>query len=70
MSLAAGSVSVEGLAQALHEAGREAVERGLILHRPAEPPPFVEWADCAEHVREGRRVQVRWLLQRYVLVPR
>lgn len=63
-------MKVEELAQALHEAGREAVERGLILRRPAEPPPFVEWADCPDHVREGRRVQARWLLAHYEIAPR
>lgn len=54
---------IELLAQALHEAGREAV--GLGQTTAGKPRPFVEWAKLEEHVREGRRSQARWLLARY-----
>mgnify|MGYP006905632481 CR=1 FL=1 len=51
---------VERLAQALHDAGRAAVEGGLTVGRG--PQVFVGWSDIPEAAREGRRVQARVLL--------
>lgn len=51
---------IERLAQALHEAGRAAVERGLTVGRG--PQVFVTWPQISEDAREGRRVQARALL--------
>jgi hypothetical protein len=57
---------IELLAKDLHEAGREAVAAGQTMRGRAAT--FIEWAKIAEHVREGRRVQARWLLTRYRLL--
>lgn len=54
---------IEELARLLHEAGREAVSRGLVVRTDVPIRPFVEWADLAEEAREGRRVQARFLAQ-------
>jgi hypothetical protein len=54
--------AVEKLAQLLHEAGREAVARGLVVRTDVPVRPFVEWPDLAEFAREGRRVQARYLI--------
>ncbi len=55
-------MNVETLAQTLHEAGREAVERNLVVRNDVARRPFVEWADLTEEAREGRRLQARYLI--------
>ncbi|KKM67471.1 hypothetical protein LCGC14_1470840 [marine sediment metagenome] len=58
-------VDVEELARALHEAGREAVEKkktvvaSLGLKTPVK---FLEWDEIHEDAKEGRMIQARWLL--------
>lgn len=63
------SPSVEKMAADLHEAGREAVLKGQTIAREQGMPviPFTEWDDCSENVKEGRRVQARWLLAKYTI---
>lgn len=39
---------------------------GQTMHGTTER--FVEWDKAPEHVREGRRVQARWLMGRYRLL--
>ncbi len=51
---------VERLAQLLHEAGREAVEKGLTVRGP-DAGSFIEWEELPDPPREGRRVQARFL---------
>jgi hypothetical protein len=52
---------VEALARMLHEAGREAVSRGLVVRTDMPVRPFVEWDALTPAAQEGRRVQARWL---------
>ena len=63
----------EDLAQALHEAGREAVEQGqtvaATLHGE-KAQKFLEWDDVPAHVRNGRRMQARWLLKYYTITEK
>ena len=64
---------IEVLAKDLHEAGREAVEKGATVaaekHKDDEKKcAFVEWNDISEHVKEGRRIQSRWLLEHYRII--
>lgn len=59
------SVTVESLARELHEAGREAVERGLVVNNLGKP--FLGWDEITEEAREGRRVQARYLLARFAI---
>lgn len=60
---------VEEVAKELHEAGRAAVEAGLVINKvPGQP--FFEWDQITEQAREGRRVQARYLLSRFVMVPK
>jgi hypothetical protein len=57
-------IDAEELAKTLHEAGREAVEAGLVVNKvPGQP--FLEWDQLSEQAREGRRVQARYLLEIY-----
>jgi hypothetical protein len=57
---------VQSLARLLHEAGREAVQRALVLNKvPGQS--FREWPELPEEAREGRRVQARFLLQRNLI---
>jgi hypothetical protein len=52
---------VEDLARSLHDSGREAVQRGLVVNRnPGQP--FLEWDQVTEAAREGRRLQARYLI--------
>jgi len=53
---------VEELAKALHESGREAVEKRLVYRSDLPVKPFCEWADLPEDAREGRRLMAGFLL--------
>ncbi len=62
-------VGEEDLARMLHDAGREAVRRGLVVNRvPGQP--FLGWHEITEEAREGRRVQARYLLRCLTILRR
>ena len=64
---------VERLARELHEAGRAAVTAGATVaqeHLGDKCRPFIEWDDLTDNAKEGRRIQARYLLERYVLIHR
>jgi hypothetical protein len=66
-------MDVESLARELHEAGREAVVAGATVAAEKfgeKTRAFIEWDDCTETVREGRRIQAQWLLNKYDVVPK
>lgn len=63
-------LDAEQLAQVLHEAGREAVAKNLIVRTDVPTRGFIEWADLTEEAREGRRVQARFLLARFDITAR
>jgi len=59
---------IEDLAKELHEAGREAVEKGATVAADKfgeKTRTFMGWNDITENSREGRRIQARYLLERY-----
>ncbi|MDR3166022.1 MAG: hypothetical protein LBU13_10645 [Synergistaceae bacterium] len=56
-------MNVETLAEELHEAGRAAVEAGATVNPTGSK--FLEWDEITEQAREGRRIQARYLLERY-----
>lgn len=61
-------VDVESLALSLHEACRAAVEAGATVAAEKfgeQTRKFLEWNEITEPAREGRRIQARWLLERY-----
>lgn len=63
-------MDVESLAKELHEAGREAVEKGntVAADKFGEPSrKFLEWDEISESAREGRRIQARYLLKHFEL---
>ena len=56
-------LDVEKLAKELHEAGREAVEKGNTVAAGKFGDPsrkFLEWNEISESAREGRRTQARY----------
>lgn len=64
---------IEELAQALHEAGREAVERGNTVCAAdlgIGLKQFIEWHELTDNAKEGRRQQAAWLLKRYDISPK
>jgi hypothetical protein len=66
-------VNAEELACVLHEAGREAVLNNKVLKKdgaPAGKIKFVEWEDLPEDAKEGRRIQARYLLQKFPCLER
>jgi hypothetical protein len=69
-ALPGDDLEVEVLAKQLHEAGREAVERNLIVRTDVPSKGFMEWDNITEDAREGRRVQARFLLARYKVFPK
>lgn len=61
-------MDVEELAKVLHEAGREAVLKGKVVKKiPNEK--FLEWNEITEDAREGRRIQARYLLKHFQIIP-
>lgn len=57
---------VEELSRALHEAGATvAAER-----HGEKTRTFIEWDDLTEKAREGRRIQARYLIERYDITPK
>lgn len=61
---------VETLAKVFHEAGREAVLKNKVLKPDGAPVgeiKFKEWDEISEDAKEGRRIQVRYLLSKYQL---
>lgn len=65
-------MDIETLAKELHEAGRE-VEKGATVAAEKfgeKTRAFVEWDEITEAAREGRRIQARYLLDRYDMFPK
>jgi hypothetical protein len=68
-ALAVASERVESLARLLHEAGRSAVERNLLVNaNPFGPRDFVEWDDLTNAAKAGRISQASWLIEHGVEV--
>ena len=62
--------AVELLAKELHEAGRAAVEAGNTVAAEKfgeQTRSFMEWDDITESAREGRRIQARYLLNKFTM---
>ena len=59
------NIDAEFLAKELHEAGREAVEKGTTVNPAGDK--FLEWDEITEEAREGRRIQAKYLLDRYTI---
>jgi hypothetical protein len=60
--------NVETLAIELHEAGRQAVIQGATVaadHHGEKTRTFLEWDEITENAREGRRIQARYLLNKF-----
>lgn len=65
---ARGVMTVEMLAQELHEAGRAAVQAGqTVAHsmKGEQSRAFIEWDDLSPEARQGRIVQAEWFLGRF-----
>lgn len=67
-------IEIEELAKELHEAGREAVEKGATVAADIMGSQnivkFREWDQISETAREGRIIQARYLLAKYTITPR
>jgi hypothetical protein len=66
------SIDIETLARELHEAGRAAVEQGATVAAAKFGDPsrkFLEWDEITEEAREGRRIQARYLLNKFTITP-
>lgn len=62
-------MNVETLARELHEAGREAVEKGKLVKKiPGER--FLEWDEITDDAREGRKIQARYLLHKFTITEK
>jgi len=65
-------IDTEELAKVLHEAGRAAVESGNTVAAEKfgdKTRRFLEWDEVTEAVREGRRIQSRFILERFNIWP-
>lgn len=66
-------MDIETLAKELHEAGRAAVEQGATVAAEKfgeKTRVFLSWAEITEPAREGRRIQARYLLNKFFVLPR
>ena len=61
-------MEIEALAKVFHEAGREAVEKRATVN-PNIHSHFLEWDELEEHMKEGRRIQARYVLARFHILP-
>jgi hypothetical protein len=58
----------EILAKELHEASRQSVLQGnTVAAEKWGSKTFIEWDDCSENVKEGRRIQADYLLSKYYI---
>ncbi|WP_302294546.1 hypothetical protein [Pyramidobacter piscolens] len=76
MMLVFEPVMVEELARDLHISAEEARRQEATCPPPGHPGglrgPYIEakWDDLTEKVREGRRIQARYLFGRYDITPK
>lgn len=64
-------LDIEEFARELHEAGRSAVMAGNTVAAEKfgeKTRTFIEWDDLTESAREGRRIQARWLQERFLVL--
>jgi hypothetical protein len=66
----APAIDMEDVARGIHEAEREAVDRGWTVVKLAPPRPWIAFDDLPEQAQEGRRNQARYFLERFIVVPR
>lgn len=62
------AITIESLAEVLHESGRSAVENGLtVAHEKfgEQTKRFIPWSELSEQAKEGRRMQACYLLNIY-----
>ena len=65
-------MDIEQLAKELHEAGRDAVEKGATVAADKfgeKTRVFMGWDEISENAKEGRRLQAKYLLERYRIIP-
>ena len=65
-------MDTEALAKELHEAGREAVEKGATVAAEKfgeKTRVFLSWDEISETAKDGRRIQAAYLLERYAFSP-
>ncbi|MEG1825209.1 MAG: hypothetical protein RRY12_01685 [Cloacibacillus sp.] len=59
---------VERFAKELHEAGRQAFLSGATVaqqHHDDKVFPFIEWEDLSESAKDGKRIQARYLINKF-----
>lgn len=59
---------VDLMSKVLHEAGREAVEKNKMVNANTHKK-FLEWKELEDHMKEGRRIQARYLLKYFEIFP-
>lgn len=64
----APAIDAEVLARGIHEAEREAVDRGWTVVKLDPPRPWIPFDDLPEQAQEGRRNQARYFLERFIVV--
>ncbi len=57
------------LANEIHKAEREAIERGLTVVKLDPPRPWIPYDELPEPAKQGRQRQARWFIARFDLFP-
>lgn len=57
------------LANEIHKAEREAIERGLTVVKLDPPRPWIPYDELPEPAKRGRQRQARWFITRFDLFP-
>ena len=60
-------MSVEEFARILHEAGRQAVKENKVVRKDVPNKGFIEWDQLDKDAKEGRILQARWIMDRYLV---
>lgn len=57
------------LANEIHKAEREAIERGLTVVKLDPPRPWIPYDELPEPAKQGRQRQARWFIARFDMFP-
>ncbi len=66
-------IGIEKIACEIHNSAREAVLTGATVAHDKfgeNAKNFTEWDDLTENAREGKRMQAKYLLERYYIIPK
>lgn len=68
MSRFQNEITIEDLAEVIHESARESVKQNALLN-PNVQSTFVEWKDLPEKARQGKIIMAKYIHEHYRVIP-